>query len=445
MKTIIPLKRLFLLFMIIFALAVGTSVAAEQLPIVFVHGNGDYATLWTTTIWRFESNGYDPNLLFAANLVHPNAPGDDTKPAENQSTTVDQASQLASFVARTLLTTGKDKVILIGSSRGGNTIRNYVKFAGGHAVTALAVLCGTPNHGVYAAPAVFNSEWNGMGHFLARLNAISEVHPDVLFVTTRSDTNDKYAQPTGEFIGQPGKPTGVDYKSPELRGALNLVLPGLDHREVAFHKNAFQEIYRVVTGRAPTTLDIVPEDKAVLNGMICGSANGWYTNLPLAGAKVELYAVDLNTGSHQGDAVHSISTAEDGRWGPFNADPSAYYEFVVKAEGYPTTRFYLTPFPRSSRYIHFRLDPLKDEYKEAGALVILSRPRGYIGHGRDTFLIDGEVPEGVNQGVAGTASATKIYPPGTSRAVKVVLNEEAVTVKISSEDHGHKIIVPFHY
>ena len=77
-----------------------------------------------------------------------------------------------------------------------------------------------------------------MGHFLARLNAISEVHPDVLFVTTRSDKNDKYAQPTGEFIGQPGKPTGVDYKSPELHGALNIVLPGLDHREVAFHKNA---------------------------------------------------------------------------------------------------------------------------------------------------------------------------------------------------------------
>ena len=445
MKTILHLKRIFMLFVLLLVLAVGTSVAAEQLPIVFVHGNGDYATLWTTTIWRFESNGYDPNLLFAANLVHPNAPGDDTKPAQNQSTTVDQASQLASFVARTLLTTGKDKVILIGSSRGGNTIRNYVKFAGGHAVTALAVLCGTPNHGVYAAPAAFNSEWNGMGHFLARLNAVSEVHPDVLFVTTRSDTNDKYAQPTGEFIGQPGKPTGVDYKSPELRGALNLVLPGLDHREVAFHKNAFKEIFRVITGRAPTTLDIVPEDQAVLNGMICGSSNGWYTNLPLGGAKVELYAVDSNTGARRGDAVHSVSTAEDGRWGPFNADPSVYYEFVVKAEGYPTTRFYLTPFPRSSSYIHFRLDPLKDEYKEAGALVVLSRPRGYIGHGRDTFLIDGEVPEGVNKGVAGTASATKIYPPGTSRAVKVVLNEEAVTVKISAQDHGHKIIVPFHY
>jgi pimeloyl-ACP methyl ester carboxylesterase len=445
MKAILHLKRILMLSVLIFALAVGPSVAAEQLPIVFVHGNGDYASLWTTTIWRFESNGYDPNLLFATNLVHPNAPGDDTKPAENQSTTVDQASQLASFVARTLLTTGQDKVILVGSSRGGNTIRNYVKFAGGHAVTALAVLCGTPNHGVFAAPAGFNSEWNGMGHFLARLNAISEVHPDVLFVTTRSDKNDKYAQPTGEFIGQPGKPTGIDYKGPELHGARNIVLPGLDHREVAFHKNAFKEIFRVITGRAPTKLDIVPEEKAILNGMVCGSANGWYTNLPLAGAKVEVYAVDPDTGERQGNAVRSVSTGEDGMWGPLNADPNAYYEFVVKEEGYPTTRFYLTPFPRSSRYIHFRLDPLKDEHKEAGALVILSRPRGYIGHGRDTFLIEGEVPEGVNKGVAGTASASKIYPAGTSRTVKVVLNEEALAVKINAEDKGHKIIVPFHY
>jgi hypothetical protein len=288
---------------------------------------------------------------------------------------------------------------------------------------------------------------NGMawGIFLARLNAISEVHPDVPFVTTSSDNNDKYAQPTGEFIGQAGKPTGIDYKGPELRGALNIVLPGLDHREVAFHENAFKEIFRVITGRAPTKIDIVPEDKAVLNGMVCASANGWYTNLPFAGAKVEVYAVDPNTGERQGNAVRSVRTGKDGVWGPFNANPNAYYEFVVKAEGYPTTRFYLTPFPRSSSYIRFRLDPLKDAHKEAGAVVILSRPRGYLGHGRDTFLIEGTVPEGVNKGVAGTASATKIYPLGTSNAVKVVLNEEAVTVKINPEDKGHKIIVPFHY
>ena len=445
MKTVPQLKRFFIALLLILLLAAGGTAAADQLPIVFVHGNGGWAALWSTTIWRFESNGYDPDRLFAVNMANPSAPGDDTKAEENRSNTIDQAAQLASFVTRTLLTTGADKVILVGSSRGGNTIRNYVKFAGGYASTALAVLCGTPNHGVYAAPVALNSEWNGMGNFLARLNAVSEVHPAVQFVTTRSDKNDKYAQPTGEFIGRPGKPTGIDHKGPELRGALNITLPGLDHREVAFYKSAFSEIFQVITGRAPAKLDIVPQDNPVINGMISGSVNGSYSNLPLAGAQVEVYAVDSNTGKRATDALLTVTTGADGMWGPLNADPAAYYEFVVNADGYPITRFYLTPFPRSSKYIHFRLSPLPDGHKEAGADVTLYRPRGYLGHGRDTFLIDGKVPEGVNPGVPGTESATTTYPVGTSSAVKVVLNEEAVTVKVNPADKNHKIIALFQY
>jgi pimeloyl-ACP methyl ester carboxylesterase len=27
-------------------------------PIIFVHGNGDNASIWQTTLWRFESNGW---------------------------------------------------------------------------------------------------------------------------------------------------------------------------------------------------------------------------------------------------------------------------------------------------------------------------------------------------------------------------------------------------
>ena len=37
-------------------------------PIVFVHGNGDTAALWTTTIWRFESNGWPRERLHAIDL-----------------------------------------------------------------------------------------------------------------------------------------------------------------------------------------------------------------------------------------------------------------------------------------------------------------------------------------------------------------------------------------
>ena len=48
----------------------------SQPPIVFVHGNGDTAALWTTTVWRFESNGYDRKLLHAVDFRYPLARSD---------------------------------------------------------------------------------------------------------------------------------------------------------------------------------------------------------------------------------------------------------------------------------------------------------------------------------------------------------------------------------
>src|SRR6266571_1754296 len=69
---------------------------AEPLPpIVFVHGNGDSAALWTTIVWRFESNGYDPARLFAIDFTSPSARTDDTKPQENRSGTDDALRELA--------------------------------------------------------------------------------------------------------------------------------------------------------------------------------------------------------------------------------------------------------------------------------------------------------------------------------------------------------------
>jgi hypothetical protein len=51
------------------ALVGGQARAADPaLPIVFVHGNGDTASLWITTIWRFESNSYPRDLLQAVDL-----------------------------------------------------------------------------------------------------------------------------------------------------------------------------------------------------------------------------------------------------------------------------------------------------------------------------------------------------------------------------------------
>ena len=95
-----------------------------------------------------------------------------------------------------------------------------------------------------------------------------------------------------------------------------------------------------------------------------------------------------------------------------------------------------------------RFYPVNSKYycrNQLSAAVTLYRPREYLGHGRDTFLIDSQVPDGVNEGVPGSESATVTYPAGTSKSVKVVLNEETLTVKIDPEDRSHKIIAMFHY
>ena len=79
---------------------------------------------------------------------------------------------LAAEIDRVLLATGAHQVVLIANSRGGNAVRNYLANAGapgsGAGKVSHAILCGTPNHGVYADPTrALNSEFNGAGAFVA--------------------------------------------------------------------------------------------------------------------------------------------------------------------------------------------------------------------------------------------------------------------------------------
>ncbi len=428
-------------------LAVGmppSSAQTQELPILFVHGNGDSAAVWHTTVWRFESNGYDPSLLHAVDMRSPAAPADDRVDEPNRSTTTDQRDELAAAVQRVLDATGQGRVILVGSSRGGNAVRNYVKTGGGHTTVAVAILCGTPSHGVFRSPDVPGSEFNQLGEFLSALNAGSEVHPDVPFVTLRSDANDKYAQPTA-LTQTNGGVRGAGYDSPALRGARNLVVSGLDHREIAFHPRAFREIYRAATGRPPATLAVVPQPRVAVSGLVSGFANGEVTNLPVANAAVTVHEVDPHTGARLGAPVLRTTTGQDGRWGPLFGAPTAYYELVVAADGYPTTHVYRTPFPRSTDLVRVRLAPLPDGFADAPAIVTMTRPRGYFGHGRDTFTMDGRVPDGIAPGVPTTSEATRVFTDPDGRSVEVVFNDETLTVRTAPLAEGHVVIAEFHY
>src|SRR5262249_47147200 len=326
-------------------------------PVVFAHGNGDSSAVWINNIWRFEANGYKRNQLFAIDFPYPNARRDDSRPEPFRSSTEDQMKALAGFVAQTLKATRRRKVTLVGSSRGGYAIRNYLKNGGGAEFVSHAVLCGTPNKGIVISDTLLvGSEFNGAGPFLRGLNAgPDDLIPGVSLMAIRSDKNDKYAQPDGRFIGAPGKPTGVSYDGPELRGARNVVLDGLDHREVAFHKLAFAAMHEFIAGKPAGTLFIVQEPLPVLNGKVTGLADDLYTNLPVAGAEVEIYEVDPRSAERRSlQPLHRKTTGDDGLWGPFVGRSEACYEFVLRASAQPITHIYRSPFLRSSDVVHLR-------------------------------------------------------------------------------------------
>ena len=429
---------------------------SDHPPIVFVHGNGDTAALWSTTLWRFESNGWPRERLHAIDLPYPLARDDDTKPQEGRTSTTEAMQYLSAEVDRVLKATGARKLVLYGNSRGGNAIRNYIANGGGAATVSHAILGGTPNHGVWADTARNpNSEFIGIGPFLAALNnnpalAGNEVTPGVKWMTIRSDNNDKFAQPDGVWIGAKGTPTNVTFAGPELKGAQNVVIEGIDHRETSFSSKAFEQAYRFITGQAPATLAITPEAKVVLDGKVSGlglnnTQGAFVNNLPLVGATLEVFATNADSGERTGPAVHRKTIAADGTWGPFTADANTPYEFVISMVGYATTHIYRAPFARSSNIINLRADRLADADKAAGAVVTFTRPRGYFGVSRDTMSLDGtSPPPGVPAGVAGVAQS-KLKPAAEPmRPVVAEFNGERIVGRTWPAAENHMVLIELH-
>jgi pimeloyl-ACP methyl ester carboxylesterase len=404
----------------------GTPAADAQPPIVFVHGNGDTAALWTTTLWRWESNGWPRARLHAVDFPNPSARDDNTKDQPGRSSADDQMRHLAAEVDKVLAATGAVKVVLMGNSRGGNAIRHYIANGGGAAKVSHAILGGTPNHGVWSNPGFRpNNEFNGAGAFLTGLNAPKgrdgrplpagsegdEVTPGVQWMTLRSDNNDKFAQPDGVWIGAKGTPTNVTFDGPALKGATNVVLPGRDHREVSYHPEAFAAAFRFVTGRAPATssaLHVTPESAITLAGKVTGFSAGGPTNLPLPGARLQVFATDPATGERRGAALVDQTIGADGRWGPLRTDARTPLEFVLDAPGSAISHTYRAPFLRSSDIVHLRPErAIADADKDATAIVNFIRPRAYFGLPRDVVLINGEAAPGIPPGVAGVAASKR--------------------------------------
>lgn len=408
---------------------------ATRPSILFVHDNGESAAAWQTQLWRFESNGWPASRLHTLDLPYPYARDDDTRPQAGRSSSADFLAHLKAEITAIQARNGNERVILIGAGRGANAIRNYVQ-NGGLGNVSHAILAAPPSRGVWAVKGLREqSEFSGLSNFIRQLNARkdkagNEVPAGVRWMTLRSDNNDKFAQPTGEWIGNPLLKTNITYKSPELKGAENVVLKGADHRETAYSAQAFEAIYHFITREEPKTRDIVREDTAELDGVISGidsQAGGVASNLPLKNARIEVYPVDPATGIRTGRAVHTQTVDESGRWGDFEAETDQTYEFVISARGYPTHHFYRSPFPRSSKVVNFRLERLVHADPDARAIVVMSRPRGYFDVRRDTMSFGRNVPPpGIPPQGAGVSTSRIKSTSNTPETVVARFNNERI-------------------
>jgi hypothetical protein len=403
---------------------------------VFVHGNGDDASKWIGIIWLFESNDYPADKLFSARFSHPNARTNDTVEEVNRSSRTDATAELSAFVTRVLIETHSSKVALIGSSRGGMTIRNYLLYGGSNNV-AFAITCGTPNHGVVALDANLDGEFNGKGHYLQSLNHAygdgSEVPPGVKVMTLRSDKLDKYAQPNGIAFGTPQTTTGVTYAGPALAGATNIVIPNLDHRELAFYPSAFAEMYKFITGVAPTITQVAPVSSPTLSGLITGFENGAFTNLPLAGVHLRIYPV---TSTESTMPAYEIVTKSDGKWGPFRASSTQEYDFDLEFQG-RHVRFYKAPIPRSTSLLNLRFLPVPTQPKAAdpahGSQILIARPQGYFSRERDPVLIDNKIATDEPAGLPLNDAFLANLPMPPTQITTVALRKEIIAARPSTD------------
>jgi pimeloyl-ACP methyl ester carboxylesterase len=429
--------------------------AGSQPPILFVHGSGGSAENQYTLFWRFESNGYDRKRLFAVNFTNPLPARGDGKYHPGRSTWADQLIELAAKVDEVRRVMGAEKIVLVGQSRSVNIVRSYIKNPSAAPGVSTAILAAGLCHGVIAwdDPALMLRESNGRGYFVRQLNdGPTETTDGVKFLTIRSDNNDYWAQPSlpsdSPFaaVAAGRSATNVSYDGPALTGATNIVLPGMSHNGCIRSRETFREMWRFITGSEPGTLDVVPENSPVLDGMVFRPLDDLPTNLPVAGVMVEIFEVSPATGERLGSTPHHRTTGTDGVWGPFTASPTAYYEFVLTAPGYPVQHIYRTPFPRSTAILHLRLRDFDAADKGAtGSVLVLDTRSDALYRDRDTVLIDDLVPPALKPGPNDENAVTMRIDTQQTRAARVVLNKQQLTARTWLAQENHLVRAVFHY
>jgi pimeloyl-ACP methyl ester carboxylesterase len=318
-------------------------------PVVFAHGFVETGDAFANQSMRFASNGYCLGRVFAFDW---NTIGDFEQELE----------RFGGYVDRVLFETGADRIDLIGHSMGTALSRAYLDI---------------PENAAKVA------------HYVSIAGFSADSLPGGVSTLTLSSEDDTIAGPS------------------HIEGAENVSLPGQDHLMLTTSPEAFRNMYRFFNrGREPRTVEMQPTAKVRLSGRLLSFAE----NQPATGMEFVVYAVDPATGERlEKDPVATFVTDAQGAWGPFDAEPGGYYEYVVIDPGgaWVPIHYYREPLPRSCQLAHFRVFPSAEGplgfifqqllgFNPEGVLLATLNMNQAVVYGRDTFFVDGHevsIPE----------------------------------------------------
>ena len=311
-------------------------------PIIFVHGFLGSGDNYADMVQRFLQNGYCPEKLV---LLDWNGVGADVNGG---------VRALSAQVDELISSSGFPQVDLVGHSLGGFLGTNYVNITGNAAKVA---------------------------HYLHAASNPYSAFPAGLKVRSISSTADTVAGFT------------------EVPGIDNREIPGADHMQVISKAEAFAEAYEFFNdGAAPETTAIVAQEEKI---RLEGKAVSLGDNLPLAGARIEIFPVDPATGERtaaQPEACFLVDA--EGKWGVFEAEKQVYYEMALTTADGRTIHYYRQPFRRSQPSVYLRglgqagssitaLITSIVPYNDQMAIVILFASNQAVYSGRDTASVDG--------------------------------------------------------
>ena len=290
-------------------------------PIIFVHGGSGSGGQFESQAMRFESNFYPHEyvkvLEYDSQSLFSFATG------EVNRTLLEQIwNNLDQLIASTEAETGADQVDILGHSLGTMVMQGYINSSAERAAK-VAHYVNIDGDTADALPGT----------------AVGVPVPTLALWAGR---------------GTPS-PNGLNTGPREIVGATNVIIPDQTHVQTATSPESFVEMYKFFAGFEPRSRYVLPEPGSI---ELAGRAVLFPQNTGVAGASVEIWKVNRNTGYRTGsrpEAVYAIGA--DGNWGPFRGISGQSYEFNIVRAGQSDHPFYYEPFIRSDYLIRLNTSP----------------------------------------------------------------------------------------